>query len=90
MGGSALADDRLAAGELRLLAQQLLDPQQLEAGIIEWEGNWRSLIGVYRYAPTWDNFDQLFGSLRFPRMVQNTLIMALISEVGVLLIRPLR
>ena len=62
-----------------------IDPQNPEAGIITWEGNRRQLIGVYEFHMTWDNFGILFRALRFPDMVRNTLILALITEVGVLL-----
>ena len=65
-------------------ASQFVDPQAPEEGLINWNGNWRALIGVYEFHMTWDNFAILFDSLRLPQMVRNTLVAALISEIGVL------
>jgi multiple sugar transport system permease protein len=83
----------LPDGEVRQLAlvepgrtsSQFIDPKNPEAGLIVWEGNWRQLIGVYRFYVTLDNFTSLFGPLRIPQMIQNTLMMTLIAEIGVLL-----
>jgi multiple sugar transport system permease protein len=79
-------------GEVRQLAlvkpgrtsSELVDPQHPENGLITWDGNWRQLIGVYRFHVTLKNFVNLFG-LQIPQMIQNTLIMTIIAEVGVLL-----
>jgi multiple sugar transport system permease protein len=80
-------------GEMRPLAlveqgrtsSQFIDPANPDGGLITWEGNWRQLKGVYRFYTTWDNFTTLFRSLAIPRMLQNTLVMTIISEIGVLL-----
>ncbi len=64
---------------------EFIDPQDASAGIIQWEGNWRSLKGVYRFHATWDNFIQLFDTMRLLGMIRNTLLMILISEIGVLI-----
>jgi multiple sugar transport system permease protein len=65
-------------------SSQFVDPADPDAGVITWQGNWRALKGVYRFHLSWDNFRLLFSALRFPQMLRNTLLMALISEVGVL------
>lgn len=66
-------------------ASQFVDPQNPDAGLIEWEGSWRLLPGVYRFHLSWDNFSDLFGALRLPVLIRNTLLMALISEIGMLI-----
>ena len=66
-------------------ASDFIDPQNPSAGLIQWEGYWRSLRGVYQWHLTWENFGLLFRALRFPQMLRNTLLMALIGEIGVLL-----
>ncbi|HEY2980515.1 MAG TPA: carbohydrate ABC transporter permease [Anaerolineales bacterium] len=66
-------------------SSQLIDPQHPEAGLILWDGSWRALHGVYVVHISWDNFKQLFRSVPISHMVQNTLIMALITEVGVMI-----
>ena len=63
---------------------QFIDPSNPDAGVIQWEENWRGLKGVYQFHITLDNFNLLGKSIQFPQMIQNTLLMALISEFGVL------
>jgi multiple sugar transport system permease protein len=65
-------------------SSQLLDPQHPENGLIEWQGNWRDLIGVYEFHATWENFTVLFKSLPFTLMLRNTFLLTLVGEVGVL------
>jgi multiple sugar transport system permease protein len=65
-------------------ASQFIDPQNPSAGLIDWQGSWRSLTPVYRFHATWENFQILFRSIPFPRYLGNTLAVALISEVAVL------
>ena len=64
---------------------EFVDPANPEAGLIQWEGSWRTLKGVYRFHATLGNFQQLFRTIRFDQMVRNTLLLALITEIGVLL-----
>lgn len=75
----------LALAEAGRQTSKFIDPKNPDAGLIEWKGSWRILPGAYRFHLTWENFTQLFESLRMPVLVQNTLLMALISEIGVLL-----
>jgi multiple sugar transport system permease protein len=63
---------------------EFVDPQQPEAGLICWQGNWRQLRGVYEFFFTWENFRLLADSLPLPRMAANTLWIIVIGEVGVL------
>jgi len=65
-------------------SSEFIDPQNPAAGLIQWEGNWRQLVGVYEFHATWDNFSLLFRSLRLPEMLRNTLVIAFITEIGVL------
>ncbi len=65
-------------------SSEFVDPANLEAGLITWEGNWRRLIGVYEFHATLDNFAILFRSLRITDMLRNTLFLAIITEIGVL------
>lgn len=63
---------------------EFINPQRPEAGLIQWEGNWRSLKGVYKFHIAWDNFTVLFKSLLFPRMLTNTFLITLIGGIAVL------
>jgi multiple sugar transport system permease protein len=62
-----------------------IDPKAPGNGLVSWEGSWRTLSGVYRFHATLENFRMLFQSIKFGQMVQNTLLLAVITEVGVLL-----
>jgi multiple sugar transport system permease protein len=64
---------------------QFIDPEQPEAGLIEWAGSWRQLNGVYEPYLAWSNFTVLFRALPFANMLRNTLMLTLIGEIGVLL-----
>jgi multiple sugar transport system permease protein len=64
-------------------SSKLLDPEHPENGLVTWKGNWRTLVGVYEFHPTWENFTVLFKSLPFPRMLRNTLLLTLVGEFAV-------
>jgi multiple sugar transport system permease protein len=76
---------QLALVEPSRTSSKFVDPQNPAAGLIEWDGNWRLLKVVYRFHLTWENFDLLFRAVRLPQMARNTLMMALIGEIGVLI-----
>jgi len=61
-----------------------VDPQRPDAGLIRWTGSWRSLKGVYRFHLSFANFSYLLGLIDFPLALKNTLLLAIIGEVGVL------
>lgn len=63
---------------------EFIDLQHPESGPIVWQGNWRSLAGVYEFSPTWDNFQVLANALPVPQMLGTSLFMALVSGIGVL------
>ncbi len=75
----------LALVERGLKASEFVDTQNPQAGLIHWEGSWRTLQPEYRFHITWDNFTLLFRALRFPNLLRNTLMITFIGEVGVLL-----
>lgn len=63
---------------------QFVDPANLSAGVIEWQGNWRNLRAVYEFKPTLQNYKDFLSVAKMPIYFKNTLIVALISEIGVL------
>lgn len=65
-------------------SSEFVDPNHPEAGTITWQGNWRSLKAVYEPKPTLDNFREFLGVTKIWLLFKNTIIVALISEVGVL------
>lgn len=67
------------------VASQFVDPQNPEAGIFEWEGNWRALKPVYHFKLAFQNYTDFFEGTTVMLYLKNTMIVALISGVGVLI-----
>lgn len=65
-------------------SSMLLDPKHPENGLVEWQGDWHALTGVYEFHIAWENFTRLFTSLPIPQMVANTSLFILVGELGVL------
>lgn len=65
-------------------SSQFIDPGNPSAGPIEWQGPWRTLKAVYEFHPTLENFQEFLAVTNIPLLFRNTLIVALISEIGVL------
>ncbi|MEQ8676341.1 MAG: carbohydrate ABC transporter permease [Aggregatilineales bacterium] len=61
-----------------------LDPNNLEAGEITWEGNWRQLEPVREFAVQWDNYSRAWNTIDFARLLGNTLTYAIVTMVGTL------
>jgi multiple sugar transport system permease protein len=65
-------------------SSEFIDPANPDAGTILWKGNWRTLKAVYQFEPTLDNYEEFLGVTKIPLLFKNTIIVALISEIGVL------
>ncbi|MFW5714240.1 MAG: carbohydrate ABC transporter permease, partial [Brevefilum sp.] len=61
---------------------QFIDPNNPEAGLITWEGAWRSLERTWEFAPQWQNFRRAWDTINFPRLLGNTLKYAGITTFG--------
>lgn len=70
-------------------SSEFIDPQNPDAGLITWQGNWRSLKKLYEPNNHWENFVNFWEGFREPRtlpdILRNTLMIALVGEIGVLL-----
>ena len=66
-------------------SSEMIDPANLAAGVFTWQGNWRTLEYAYEPKVSFDNFTYLWDVAKFPQAVRNTLTVAVISEIGVLL-----
>ncbi|MCB9450610.1 MAG: carbohydrate ABC transporter permease [Anaerolineaceae bacterium] len=66
-------------------ASQFIDPANPDAGLIEWEGNWRLLPEVQEFSPYFDNYPTAWEEANFPRMFGNTLVIAVAGMIGTLL-----
>lgn len=59
-----------------------VDPGNLEAGAIEWEGNWRLLQPAYEFDPQWQNYERAWNLMDFPILLRNTLVIAGLGTFG--------
>ncbi len=66
-------------------SSEFVDPNNLEAGIIEWEGNWRQLTAVQELKPRWANYTEAWEKIDFPRLFFNTLVIALTGMFGTII-----
>jgi multiple sugar transport system permease protein len=62
-----------------------VDPTDLNAAEITWQGRWRTLDQAWKFAPQIDNFTTAWNQLNFPRVLRNTLAIALLSTLGAVL-----
>ncbi|MFL5756157.1 MAG: carbohydrate ABC transporter permease [Chloroflexota bacterium] len=58
------------------------DPAAQTAPLIVWQGNWRALQGVTRFDPHWENYSNVWNELDYPRLLFNTIVIALIGMLG--------
>jgi multiple sugar transport system permease protein len=66
------------------LESDFVDPADPDAGLIHWEGSWRSLDKAYTPSITFENFVTLWNSLDYPRYLRNSLFVVGLAELGVL------
>jgi multiple sugar transport system permease protein len=63
---------------------QFLDPNNPAAGPITWEGSWRTLDRAWVWAPAWTNFSDVWRLIDYPRLLFNTVALAVLSLIGTL------
>jgi multiple sugar transport system permease protein len=64
---------------------RFIDPAAPDAAPIVWQGSWRTLEPVWQFAPHWDNFAKVWDLIDYPRLLFNTVVIAVISTIGTLL-----
>jgi multiple sugar transport system permease protein len=62
-----------------------IDPANPSGAEIQWQGHWRTLAQSWTFAPLVDNFTTAWNQLNFPRVLRNTLVIALLSTLGAVL-----
>lgn len=62
---------------------EFLDPDDPEAGLINWEGRWRTLERDWVFDAQWGNFTKAWNTINFPRLLGNTLLYAVITTFAV-------
>ncbi len=80
-------------GEIRELAlyrpgrqsSLFLDPENPEAGPIEWQGQWRQLERTWILDIQWNNFERAWNTVNFLNLLRNTITYAGITTFGAVL-----
>ncbi len=62
-----------------------IDPAHPEQGLFNWIGRWRTLAKIYVPEMTFGNFARLWQVADFPHLLSNTIIVAGLGEIGVLI-----
>jgi multiple sugar transport system permease protein len=62
-----------------------IDPAAPDAAPIVWQGSWRTLEPVWQFAPHWENFAKVWELIDYPRLLFNTVVIAVVSTIGTLL-----
>ncbi len=76
------ATRELALVEKGRTESQFVDPANPDAGLITWQGSWRTLDPVWKFAPQWTNFAEVWTLINYPRLLFNTLAIAVIGTIG--------
>lgn len=63
-------------------SSKFIDIQNPEAGLIEWEGQWRQLERSWVLDPQWKNFTTAWNTINFPLLLRNTFMYAFITMIG--------
>jgi multiple sugar transport system permease protein len=63
---------------------EFIDPADPTAGLITWQGSWRALDRSWELAPKWQNFADVWDIIDFPRLLFNTIALAVIGMTGTL------
>ena len=58
-------------------SSQFVDPANAAAGLITWQGSWRSLSRSWSLAPQWSNYLDVWNQINYPRLLFNTAAIAL-------------
>ena len=61
---------------------QFIDPANVAAGPITWDGSWRTLSRSWSFSPAWQNYVDVWNLIDYPRLLLNTILLAIIGMVG--------
>src|SRR3954451_23626710 len=61
------------------------DPNAQTAPLIEWQGAWRTLAPAYTFDPKWENYSNVWTEIDMPRLLFNTIVIALIGTIGTII-----
>jgi multiple sugar transport system permease protein len=62
-----------------------IDPAHPDGGTITWEGSWRGLPQPWTVSPQWGNYAEVWSAIDFPRLLFNTVALAILGTIGTVL-----
>lgn len=65
-------------------SSEFVDPAAPESVPFTWEGSWRTLQRSWTFSPNWQNYADVWDLISYPRLLFNTIAIALIGMVGTL------
>jgi multiple sugar transport system permease protein len=65
-------------------SSEFVDPANPSVAPITWEGSWRTLQRSWVFSPNWQNYADVWDLINYPRLLFNTIAIALIGMVGTL------
>ncbi len=66
-------------------SSEFLDPANVSAPPLVWEGSWRALERAWEFAPTLSNYQQVWDLINYPRLMFNTIALAILGTIGTLI-----
>ena len=66
-------------------SSDFIDPADVGAGTITWQGSWRTLDPAYHLDPQWQNYSRAWTEIKYPRLLFNTIAIAVIGMFGTVL-----
>ena len=63
-------------------SSQFVDPKDASQTLITWDGQWRTLMPAYALDPHWHNYADVWNQINYPRLLFNTIAIALIGTLG--------
>lgn len=62
-----------------------VDPDNLGLGEFTCTVSWRALERPWKFSPTWENYEEVWNAIDYPRLMWNTTFYAIMTEIGVLI-----
>ncbi len=75
----------LAAAKKGRQETVFVDPNNLAAGEFTCKVSWRALDRPWTWSPTWSNYTEVWGTIKYPNLLWNTTYYAIMTEIGVLI-----
>jgi multiple sugar transport system permease protein len=62
-----------------------VDPADPALALVTWEGQWRTLEPAWRLDPQWHNYGDVWNQIDYPRLLFNTVAIAVLGMIGTVL-----